>query len=384
MKPIRVLQVLTIMNRGGAETMVMNYYRNIDRSKVQFDFLLHRQERGVFDDEIENLGGKIYRLQNISFKNLSKYKKSLDAFFKDHKEYKIVHSHLNALSVFVLQSAKRNNVTTRVAHSHTSLYNLNLNPFSKDRNSVGFAFKFFAQNILKRSITKYANHYFSCGDKAGNWLYGKKNADSVRIINNAIDSNQFISDPVRSLVLKKELNLGEKLVVGHVGNFVPEKNHKFILETFKTLKEIKKQSVLILIGGGFGKTIFEDMARELQIENDVIFLGVRSDVPDLLQAMDVFLFPSINEGLPVTLIEAQAAGLRVVASNEISKELNITGLVDFLSLNQSHKFWAEKLLELSSEKKENTEEKIIEGNYDIKNNALELQEFYYKQIKKIG
>ena len=135
MAAIRVLQVLTIMDRGGAETMIMNYYRTMDRTKVQFDFLLHRQKRGVFDDEIERLGGRIHRVSNISFKNLADYKKSLDAFFKENPEYKIIHSHLNALSVFVLKAAKNNTVPIRIAHSHTSLYNLNLNPFSKNRHS---------------------------------------------------------------------------------------------------------------------------------------------------------------------------------------------------------------------------------------------------------
>ncbi|WP_062059384.1 glycosyltransferase family 1 protein [Aquimarina longa] len=382
MKPIRVLQVLTIMNRGGAETMVMNYYRNLDRSKVQFDFLLHRQERGVFDDEIENLGGKIYRLQNINFKNLSKYKKALDNFFIDHKEYKIVHSHLNALSVFVLNSAKKNGVSIRIAHSHTSLYNLNLNPFSKERHSLGFAFKFIVQNLLKRNITKYANHYFSCGDKAGIWLYGKKNMSEVRTINNAIDSSKFIYDPEKSLQIKTELNLKDKLVVGHVGNFVPEKNHQFILQTFQELIKIKDDCLLLLVGGGPNKSVFERMAKEMNLEKNILFLGVRSDVPVLLQAMDVFLFPSTNEGLPVTLIEAQASGLRIIASDEISKELNITGQVDFMSLEESPQLWAKKLLSISSSHKENTMKKIIDGNYDIHNNALLLQEFYYNQINK--
>ena len=206
MKPIRVLQVLTIMNRGGAETMVMNYYRNIDRTKVQFDFLLHRKERGVFDDEIESLGGRIYRLEGISFSNLPRYRKTLDSFFKNNPEYQIVHSHLNALSVFVLKSAKKNNVQTRIAHSHTSLYNLNLNPFSKERHSLQFAFKFFVQNFFKRQVPVYANHYYSCGDKAGAWLFGKKNSSKIKIINNAIDAKQFVYDPQKAIKMKENIS----------------------------------------------------------------------------------------------------------------------------------------------------------------------------------
>ncbi len=380
MKPIRILQVLTIMNRGGAETMVMNYYRNIDRSKVQFDFLLHRQERGAFDDEIEALGGKIYRLQNISFKQLPKYRQALDQFFKSHPEYKIVHSHLNGLSVFVLKYAKKNKVPVRIAHSHTSLYNLNLNPFSKDRHSLTFAFKFFAQNILKRGVTKYANHYFSCGDKAGYWLYGKKNASRIRNINNAIKTDQFIYNPDTSAKVKKELDTGDKLVVGHVGNFAPEKNHVFLIEVFKECKRIHDNCVLTLVGGGGGREAIEQKVKEEQLVDDVLFLGVRKDVPDVLQGIDVFLFPSTNEGLPVTLIEAQASGLKIVASDEVSSELNITGNIEFVSLRQTPEKWAEIVLKSTNYKRTNTLDKIIEGNYDIKNNAEELQEFYKNQI----
>ncbi|WP_108868370.1 glycosyltransferase family 1 protein [Aquimarina aquimarini] len=381
MKPIRILQVLTIMNRGGAETMVMNYYRNIDRNKVQFDFLLHRQERGVFDDEIESLGGKIHRLQNISFRNLSGYRKALDHFFQHHPEYQIVHSHLNALSTFVLKSAKKQGVKTRIAHSHTSLYNLNLNPFSKNRHSLNFAFRFFAQNMLKKQVPKYANYYYSCGDKAGQWLFGKKNTQKIKIINNAIDSSKFVYDREQSERIKKELQIEDTFVIGHVGNFVPEKNHSFLLEIFKEIQREKKDSVLILVGAG-ERAQYEQMTSTLGIEKEVHFLGARNDVPDLLQAIDVFLFPSTNEGLPVTLIEAQAAGLKIIASDEISKELDITGMIDFVSLSQSPKYWAELLLKSVNYNRTNTMNKIIEGNYDIKNNATMLQEFYCNQVNK--
>ncbi len=379
MKPIRVLQVLTIMNRGGAETMVMNYYRNMDRTKVQFDFLLHRQDRGVFDDEIEQLGGKIHRLHNISLGNLSKYKKALDEFFKTHPEYQIVHSHLNALSVFVLKSAKKNNVQTRIAHSHTSLYNLNLNPFSKKRHSLRFAFKFVMQNMLKRQVPSNASHYYSCGDKAGVWLFGKKNKSRVKIINNAIDTSQFVYNSIKALEKKKELEVTNGLVIGHVGNFVPEKNHLFLLQVFEELNNIDKSSTLILVGAGQRKQ-YEEFVAKAKLEANVKFLGARNDVPEILQAIDLFLFPSTNEGLPVTLIEAQASGLKIIASDEISKELDVTGLVDFVPLMQSPKYWAEKILESAKYNRIDTTDKIVKGNYDIKNNALMLQEFYFNQV----
>jgi glycosyltransferase involved in cell wall biosynthesis len=377
-KPIRILQVLTIMNRGGAETMIMNYYRNIDRKKIQFDFLLHRKEKWAFDDEIKALGGKIYTMDNISLKKIPAYLKSLDVFLKNHKEYKIIHSHINAFSVFVLKVAKKNNIPIRIAHSHTSLYNLNLNPFSKKRNSLSFAAKFIAQNLFKLKIPTYSNYYFSCGEKAGKWLFGKKNVSKVKIINNAIDSDLFIYNEDKSLKMKKELSLEGKLVLGHVGNFVPEKNHSFLIKIFQEIKKINPKASLILVGA-FGENEMEKLINE-NLPKDLNILGLRSDVPDILQAIDIFIFPSTNEGLPVTLIEAQAAGLKIIASDDITTELNITNLIDFLPLKKAPEYWAKAVLNSYPYQRRNTKNQIIEGDYDIKSNASALQEFYINKF----
>ncbi|PKB44658.1 glycosyltransferase involved in cell wall biosynthesis [Cellulophaga sp. RHA19] len=377
MEPIRVLQVLTIMNRGGAETMIMNYYRAMDRKKVQFDFLLHRREKGAFDDEIKELGGNIYYMPAISPKNYINYKKELNSFFYKNKNYKIVHSHLNALSFFVLRAAKQNNVPVRIAHSHTSLLNLNLNPFSKKRDSFKFIFKFVLQNYFKSKVTNYANYYYTCGEKAGNWLFGKDS--NYKIINNAINTSSFTYNKSIGDNLKRELCIHNKKIIGHVGNFVPEKNHTFILNVFYEFKKIENDSILLLIGGGNNETI-KKQAQELGIFNDVMFLGVRSDVANLLQAIDLFLFPSTNEGLPVTLIEAQAAGLKVIASDEISTELKITDLISFLSLKESPKNWAKTIKRELNYQRKNTMQNIIDGDYDIKNNAKSLEEFYSTSV----
>lgn len=375
MAPIRVLQVLTIMNRGGAETMIMNYYRNIDRTKIQFDFLLHRPDVGVFDEEIESLGGKIHRLSNISLTNLHGYQKSLDLFFKNHPEYQIVHTHLNALSVFVLKAAKNNNIPVRISHSHTSLYHVNVNPFSKKRSSINFIIKFLAQNYFKFGNRKYATYFFACGKQAGEWLYGKKNISKVKIINNAIETSKFIYNKSIARVYKNKLNVRDHLVIGHVGNFVPEKNHGFILSVFKEIKKLDKKAILILVGGG-NKTPMETLAKNMNLEDSIQFLGVRDDVAHILQAIDVFIFPSTNEGLPVTLIEAQAAGLKIIASSGVSNEIDITGLVNFMSLEQLPKYWAELAVKSKNYNRINTEHLIVAGNYDIYSNALMLQEFY--------
>ena len=380
-KPIRILQVLTIMNRGGAETMIMNYYRNIDRNKVQFDFLLHRDEKGAFDDEIESLGGKIYKMPPMGLKNISAYMKALDDFFKKHKEHKIIHSHINAFSIFVLRAAKKNNIPIRIAHSHTSLYNINLNPFSKKRDSLNFTIKFLAQNILKLKITTYSNYYFSCGVKAGKWLFGKNKYSKVRIINNAIDSDSFIYDKDKSLKIKKNLNLEDKLIFGHVGNLVPEKNHYFLIKVYEEIRKINPDVALVLVGA------FDENQIKTLIQDDlpegINILGIRNDVPDVLQAIDFFIFPSINEGLPLTLIEAQASGLKITASDDITQELNMTNLISFISLKQTPVFWAKAILNSIPYERKNTKNQIIKGEYDIKDNALSLQEFYINELNLI-
>lgn len=375
-RPIRILQVLTIMGHGGSESMIMNYYRNMNHNKVQFDFLVHREKKGVFEDEIESLGGKIYRMPPISPKNYFIYIKKLDAFFKEHTEYKIVHSHLNALSIFVLGIAKKNNVPVRIAHSHTSLYNLNLNPFSKQRHSLNFAIRFIIQNTLKLKIRTYANYYFSCGSKAGKWLFGKSNFSKVKIVNNAIDSKRFTYNLDKSLKNKKKIKVEKKIVLGHIGNFIPVKNHAFLIEIYKEIKKKKSNTALILIG-----KVNEGQIQKMtkgSLPSDIKFLGLRNDIPEILQAVDVFILPSTNEGLPLSLIEAQASGLKIVTSDAVTQELDITGLIKFTSLKQSPKYWAKSILNQFPYDRKNTENKIIEGNYDIVSNALSLQEFYIK------
>ncbi|MCB0372549.1 MAG: glycosyltransferase family 1 protein [Muricauda sp.] len=379
--PIRILQVLTIMNRGGAEAMIMNYYRNMDRAKVQFDFLLHREEKGAYDDEIKSLGGRIHIMPNINPGNYFAYTAALKQFFKTHPEYKIVHSHLNGLSGIILKQARKHGITTRIAHSHTSLFHINLNPFSKERASLGYIFKFMVQNLLRNSVRRNSNYYFSCGDKASLWLFGRKNLSRVQIINNAIATDDFEYNSEVSSSLRKELGLEESLVIGHVGNFVPEKNHHFLLQVFNEIKKKEPTSKLMLVGGGGLQRQYEELAAQMGLGKSVVFMGVRKDVNQLLQAFDVFLFPSTNEGLPVTLIESQAAGLKILASENISNELDITGNLIFMSLEKSPLEWADQLIQMANYERVGTRQKIVDGNYDIKSNAAELQKFYLTKGK---
>lgn len=365
-EPIRVLHVVTHMNRGGLETMIMNYYRHIDRRKIQFDFLTHRDEKKDYDDEIEELGGKIYHLPPLNPFDKKGYLKKLDEFFQEHKEYKIVHSHLDCMSAIPLKYAKKYGVPVRIAHAHST---------SQDKN-----IKLLIKNFYKLAIKNCATKLFACSLEAGQWMFGKQ---PDYVINNAVDAQKFeYNSEVRKQV-KKELNLEAKFIIGHVGRFCEPKNHMFLLEIFKTVLEKNPQAILVLVGAKEGE-LYEQVynkASNLGIENQIKFLGKRTDIDRILQAMDIFVFPSVYEGFPVTLVEAQAAGLPCVVSDVITREVDLTGNVKFCSLNDNVDEWYKNIEQAVNNNRISQYKKICENNYDIKANAKWLQEYYMQVIR---
>lgn len=364
-EPIRILQVVTYMGRGGLETMLMNYYRNIDRSKVQFDFLTHRSEKADYDDEIEALGGKIYHVPRLNPFSRS-YLSALDRFFKEHREYQVVHCHQDCLSGVVLKVAKANGVKFTIAHSHNA---------NQDKN-----LKYLVKIVAKRNITKYADKLFACGQEAGKWMF---NTDDFEVLNNAIDTDKYTYDEKKSKEIRKSLGVEGKFVVGHVGRFNPQKNHEFLIDIFDEVQKIEPDSVLMLVGDGDLRGNIENKVKELGIEDKVKFMGIRSDVNDLMQAMDVFLFPSLYEGLGIVLIEAQAAGLKCVISDTIPRDGILTDDVIQVSLAQKASYWAKKILEYyPTYKRCNNKGKILEANYDIKDNAKKLEQFYLENSRR--
>jgi glycosyltransferase involved in cell wall biosynthesis len=375
MDKIRVLHVLTAMGRGGAETMVMNYYRATDKTKVQFDFLLHRNEKGAYEDEITEMGGKIYRMPALGPKNYFDYVKKLNLFFEEHPEYKIVHSHMNAYSYWVLKIAKKKKVPVRIAHSHTSIEPI-LKKIILKNTDFSTTAKDAVQSFLRYYVRRVASHYFTCGKKAGIWLFGKKNLRKTTIINNAVNTQLFTYNNNKAIEVSKQLGIENKKVIGHVGNFVEAKNHAFILKIFSEILNKNKNIVLVLVGDGYLKEKIEIEAENLKIRNNILFLGVRKDIPDLMQAFDLFLFPSLYEGLPMTLIEAQASGLKVVASSSITSEVNITELITYCDLIESKNHWANIIFENLEYQRKDTREQIIDAQYDIKSSASKLQQFY--------
>ncbi|MBW1298769.1 glycosyltransferase family 1 protein [Aquimarina litoralis] len=379
MEVIRVLQVFTIMNRGGAESMIMNYYRKIDRNQVQFDFLVHRKEKAAFDDEIESLGGKIYRFDPINPLFPGDYYNKLRNLFTEHREYAIVHSHLNTFSCFPLKIAKEFNIPCRIAHAHIAIDDVSLGSLFSNKESIKETFKKLIKLQLKKKVKKDATHLFSCGDKAGNWLFGGNR--SFTTMNNAIDTEKFEYDEAIAKEYKKEFDVENSLVIGHVGRFASQKNHAFLLKIFKEILQKEPTTILMMVGDGPLRKVMEKEAVQLSIEKNVRFLGVRADVPQLFQMFDVFVFPSFYEGLPVTLIEAQAAGIKVFASDTITTEVSLTDDIEFLSIDQSPESWADKILAIDASKKNDNTEKIVKGNYDIVSNTQEIQGFYKEQVK---
>lgn len=364
-KPIRILHVVTYMGRGGLETMLMNYYRHIDRTKIQFDFLVHRDFEADYDSEILSLGGKIYHVSRLNPFNPSYYEK-LDVFFKNHKEYKIVHVHQDCLSSIALKVAKKNNVPIRIAHSHNS---------SQDRN-----IKFFIKKHYMKSIPKYSTELFACGKDAGDWMFSGANYTIVR---NAIDVEKFKFNLIVRNKVRNDLKLNNSYVIGHVGRFNYPKNHEYLIDVFHKVHQLDIHTKLMLIGSGDLEEKIKEKVFSLGLKDDVLFLGNRSDVNELLQAMDVFVFPSHYEGLPVTLVEAQAAGLPIVKSTSISEQCSITPNVTSLPLNSDCTIWAQKILDICNRfERKNTSTYIVDNGYDISSNAKWLECFYLKEVKK--
>ena len=362
---IRVLQVATYMGRGGLESMIMNYYRHIDREKVQFDFLVHRQERAAFDDEIESLGGRIYRLPRLVPWSKS-YLSALNHFWDEHPEYRIVHVHQDCLSSVILKAAQQHNIPVRIAHSHSS---------SQDKN-----LKYLIKLWYKRNIPKYATNLFACGEDAGDWMFG---GASYQIINNAIDVAAYTYDPTKRQEMRRQLGLENDFTIGHVGRFNQPKNHPFLIDIFAALLKKEPNAVLLLAGGGEDMPKIQAKAQALGVAEHVRFLGVRSDVADLMQAMDVFVFPSLYEGLPVTMVEAQASGLPCLISDKVPPECILTdGLVDVLPLSAAPKTWAEKILAKRAIPRTDRRAEIAAHGFDITTEAVKLQEFYLKAYEQ--
>lgn len=367
-QPIRILQITGGMNMGGIENFIMNIYRNIDRNKVQFDFLIHQKEEQIFEEEIKKLGGNVYRISSIKKIGYFKYKKELRKFFEKSR-YKVVHSHYNELSGLILKVAKKCGIKNRIAHSHTS-YPTYKNIFIKIFS------KFLILQLKDKNILKFA-----CSQKAGEWLYGINN--EFNVINNGINPQEYLFNIKKRNETREKLNLKDNdIVIGHVGRFSSEKNHSFLMDIFNELLKINKNYKLLLVGDGNTREEIEKKVQSLKLGDSVRFLGVRKDVKDILQGLDLFILPSIFEGLPVTLVEAQGAGLKCFISDSVTREIDLEcKLTEFISLNKSAQEWAEIIDNNKEYERKNTIEALRKHGYDMTQNAKELENLYIELHK---
>lgn len=366
-KPIRICEFVGNMNGGGVETAVMNYYRHVDRDKVQFDFVVTDSSTIVPRDEMESLGARIFTVP--AYTNLLAFQRASYELFSAHAEWRIVHAHMNALNMFPLREAERAGVPVRISHSHSTA-------------GRGEAVKNVAKAVLKTQANRYPTERFACSRIAGEWLFGKD--VPFTIVYNAIDLDRFAFSIEARARVRASLNLdGNQFVIGHVGRFMPQKNHQFLLKSFEGVAKRRDNAVLVLVGTGEGKASAESWVREHGLANKVKFLGQRSDVDELYQAFDAFALPSLYEGLGIVGIEAQASGLPCLLSDRITREVDVTHSCKFLSVDDLTE-WVDAMCAMkprSSEARATTEPTDF-ANYDIVKQGKWLTENYIRLYRE--
>lgn len=362
---IRVLQCVNNMHRAGLETMLMNYYRNIDRSRIQFDFLTHRPFRSDYDDEIEALGGRVYYAPRLTPQNYPSYFSYMKSFFAEHPEYAIVHSHIDAMSYLPLLAAKKSNVPIRIAHSHNT--------------AIDPDYKYPLKQLFRSRICKVATDCLACGNEAGRFLFRQ---DDVKVIPNAIVADGFLYNEEIRTEMKKELGLEDSFVVGHVGRFSRQKNHTFLIDIFLEILKINPNSVLLLIGTGENEEMIKGKVNRLGISNKVRFMGVRSDVDKLYQIMDVFVLPSLFEGVPVVGVEAQFSDLPCFFSSRVPSEVAFSTKSTFVDLNLSAEEWARQIVSKSGSQRR--DEGYLTSKYRIENAAQQFEQYYFDLLESRG
>lgn len=369
-KPIRVLCVMSTLDRGGAETMVMNLFRKIDRESVVFDFVKHSQGKDAYDDEIISLGGKIYKAPRYKIYNHISYKKWWKTFLTEHPKYQIIHGHyFNFSSVFFKIARKHNRIT--VGHSHCTQI---------PKQAGDSLIKAKLLNYYVSKVEKYSDYCLACSKEAGLWLFPNK---EFVVLNNAIDVNKFRYDKESAAQVRREYGLENSFIIGAVGRFDLQKNPEGILEVFRRIQIERRESKLLWVGEGPLKEQMILRTKELGLGDSVMFLGVRTDVNRLLQCFDAFLFPSFYEGLGIAAIEAQAAGVNCFCSDVIPSEVSITPFCHFLSLDDYQK-WADEIVKIrSGYVHEDTYELIKAAGYDINDTAKWLEDYYLSIYKKI-
>lgn len=373
MKKTKVLYFVDRMRHGGIQQLAVEIARNLPED-IQMDFLvLNDGQTYPLEETIKKFGLTLYKVDAWIYKptDYINYYKKLNQFFIEHHDYDAVHINTSSKNFLILKLAKKYKIPLRIAHSH----NTGFQTQSKAQILMG--------NIFKPLLKKYATHYFACSTLAGEWLFGKTNVKKgkVKIIHNAVDYEKFKINTEKRNEIRQELNIESKLVISNVGRFTTQKNHTFLIDIFYEIYKKNNNAVLMLIGNGEKEDEIKKKVEKLGIQNSVLFMGHRNNVNELMQAMDVFVMPSIYEGLPVVGIEAQAAGLPCFMSKDvITDEVKIADNVKFISLNDNAEKWADEILSSDLTRKDN-EIALKKAGYFIEDMVKELTEQYKDKIK---
>jgi len=359
---IKVLEISADLDGGGVDRLLYDYCSRM-ADRIQFDFIVSSKYEGILEQPLKNLGCKIFHVAEMR-KNLRLYLQQLDKIFREGK-YDIVHSHVGYKSFFVLRYAKKYGVKVRIAHSHIAYL-----PETKEEQY---------ERLISASLTKYlATDLFACGRDAAKWMWHKV----CYVMNNAINTKSFVFSQEKRDDLRNELGIGNKFVVGNVGRLSYQKNHEFLIMVFSEVKKMREESVLLLVGRGELEGDVKVQVKSLGLEKDVIFLGVRNDVHDLLNAMDVFVLPSRFEGLPVVMVEVQANGLPIVASNTITDEIKLADNVYYMPLSESPVAWAQHIIACDGKRIRNGVDILVQNGYDIDVEAKKMQKKYLELYNK--
>ncbi len=370
MKKIRVLHFVDRIGRGGTQAVLYEWAKSINRDNFQFDFLVFMDGQSEYIQKFEDLGCTVYQVSNMSIRNMPKFIRDVNVFLRENN-YDIVHGHSKIKNFLFLALAKRHKVSIRIAHSHnTSFQRMKL---------LG--------ELLKPLIKFVATDLLACSDVAGEWLYGKnavKNG-SVEVIKNGIDVEKFKFNKKVRNEYRTSLDIENAFVVGHVGKYMEQKNHQFLIDIFYEIQKIKKNSILILVGSGH-ENIIKDVNNKIDclgLTKKVMQLGLRNDVPNIFQAFDVFLLPSLYEGLPVVGVEAQASGLNCFFSDTITRQVKILDSTEYLSLEESPKVWAMQIIDKSLNSKRETVSSYLKKNgFDNKDIVNRLEELYMSKLSE--
>ncbi|MBQ9517722.1 MAG: glycosyltransferase family 1 protein [Eubacterium sp.] len=365
---IRILHSVSNMDRAGIETMLMNFYRNVDREQVQFDFLCNKPNPGDYDEEIRALGGRIF--VTPGFKSYRKYLKYMTKLFSEHPEYKIIHTHNGSLMLYALESAKMNKIPIRIAHAHATAIPVGL------KNEV--------KKLIRPFIKYAATDYWGCSNAAGKFYFSEDRWNKANeLIHNAINVDNFTFNEAVRKEIREQYGFGDKLVIGNVGRMMDQKNQKKLLDVFAEIHKINPETQLVIIGTGELEDKLRQQTRELGLEDAVTYTGVLSNVNEWYSVFDVFVMTSLYEGLPVVAVEAQAADLPCVLTDTITPEVKITDNVKFLGLYDESAEWAKAILEIEPAERVSRAAEFKQAGYNIRYEAKRMQELYLKLYSEI-